>query len=156
MDVCKRMTGLTEEQFNHLFHSLQSVNVHIKNQRTAASALFMYLMKMRTALPYEDIAHAFHVTASTVSNLISKIRQVLQRDLVPHNVNYIRTREDLLEHNTIMSNALLDPEDQKKVMLICDGPYIFIDKSRNYTHQKKTYSGQKKTKFSQSNDGNCL
>lgn len=41
----------------------------------------------------------------------------------------------------------MDPEDEKRVMLVCDGTYIYINKSQNYVHQKKTFSGQKKRNF---------
>lgn len=111
------------------------------------AALYMYLMRMRTGLPYEDIGNVFHVTTTTAQKLIRQIRSVLMKDFVPQNVNYIRTREDLIGHNTVMSNSLFDPENKKKIMLVCDGTYIFIDKSENYIHQKKTFSGQKKRNF---------
>lgn len=135
------------DQFNDLFDSLSSMNLFIKQRRTAASALYMYLMKMRTGLPNEDIAIQFHVSKSTVNRLISQVRVVLKNDLVPQYVNHIRTRQELIEHNTEMSNGLFDADNEGKVMLVCDATYIFIDKSRNYIHQKKTFSGQKKRNF---------
>lgn len=147
MDACKRNTALTVEKFNDLFDSLPSVHLNIQKRRTAVAALYMYLMKMRTGLPTEDIGNQFHVSATSVQRLISKIRTVLKNDLVPQHVNYVRDREELIEHNTPMSNGLLDPENEHKVMLICDGTYIFVDKSRNYIHQKKSFSGQKKRNF---------
>lgn len=104
-------------------------------------------MKMRTGLPNEDLGNLFHVTHSTIARLISKIRAVLKTDLVPHYVNFVRSRDQLIEHNSEMSNYLFDPEKQKKAMLVCDATYIFVNKSRNYVHQKKTFSGQKKRNF---------
>lgn len=147
MILCKRNTGLTVANFNGLFNSLGSIHAFIKNKKTAAAALYMYLMKMRTGIPNGDLGNNFHVTKQTVARLVKQIRPVLKADFASNNVNYIRSREDLLEHNTVMSNGLFDPEKREKVMLICDGTYFFIDKSRNYVHQKKTYSSQKKRNF---------
>lgn len=147
MKVCKRYTGLTLEQFNDLFNSLQCVDSFIRNHRTSTAALYMYLMKMRTGWPNQDIAIQFSVSETTTRRLISQMRSILKQDLVPYYVNYVRSREDLIEHNTEMSDSLFDPENKGVVMLVCDATYIFIDKSRNYIHQKKTFSGQKKRNF---------
>lgn len=125
MEACKRNTGLTVEQFNDLFDSLPGVHLFTQKRRTATAALFMYLMKMRTGLPTEDIGKQFHVTATSVQRLISKIRPVLQNDLVPQYVNYVRSREELIEHNTAMSNGLFDPEDEKKKSCLFVMEHIF-------------------------------
>lgn len=119
MKLCKRNTALTVPQFNELFESLQSVYAYFKKRRTALTGLYMYLMRMRTGWPYEDVANIFDLTTSSAQNLIRQMRSVLTKDFVPLNVNYIRTREDLIEHDTVMSNSLFDPEDEKKVMLAC-------------------------------------
>lgn len=113
----------------------------------AAAALYMYFMKMRTGLPSEDIGNHFNVTSVTVQRLISQIRAVLKRDLVPNYVNYVRTREELIRHNTTMSNGLFAADNEGEVMLVCDGTYIFIDKSRNYVYQKKTYTDHKNRNY---------
>lgn len=75
---------------------------------------------------------------------------------MPHNVNFIRSREELIQHNTVMSDGLMDPENEKKVMLVCDGTYIYIEKSQNYMHQKKNIQWAKKAEFHQSNECYCL
>lgn len=147
MKLCKRNTGLSEAQFIELKHSLLSVHTVIACRKTVATALYMYLMKMRTGFPYEDIGNIFHVTKSTVQRLISKIRPILMKDFVPGQVNHVRSREEMIQHNTGMSNSLMDPGNEKKVMLVCDGTYIYVEKSENYMHQKKTFSGQKKRNF---------
>lgn len=147
MEICKRNTGLEEDKFIDLLNSLSSINAFIKSRETAPVALYMYLMKMHTGFPSEDIGNVFNVTKVTVQRLISQIRSVLKIDFVPHYVNYIRNREDLIQHNTEMSNALFDGNNEQKVMLVADGSYIYVHKSQNYMHQKKTFSGQKKRNF---------
>lgn len=147
MKLCVRNTGLTETQFYDLLDSLQSVYAVIQKRKTCVTALYMYLMKMRTGFPCEDIANIFNVSRTTVQRLISKMRQVLKKDFVPIHVNFVRDRDELLLHNTNMSNCLLDPEKQGKIVLVCDGTYIYVEKSQNYLHQKKTFSGQKMRNF---------
>lgn len=119
MKLCKRNTAITESQFNELFASLRSVHSTIKTRKTASAALYMYLMKMRTGFPFEDIGNIFGVSKSTVQRLTAKMRTVLKNDLVPNYINFVRSRDELIEHNTTMSNALYDPENQRKVMLVC-------------------------------------
>lgn len=145
--MCKRYTGLSEDQFNELLQTLRSVRSVIKNPKSAAVALYMYLMKMRTGFACEDIGNFFHVSKTTVQRLINKIRPILKQDFVPQYMNFVRSREELIQHNTAMSNSLMDPENLQKIMLVCDGTYIYIQKSQNYMHQKKTFSGQKKRNF---------
>lgn len=147
MKLCKRNTGLNEVDFNNLLQSLQSVHSVFINQKKASTALYMYLMKMRTGFPFEDIGNLFHVTKTTAQRLVAKIRPILKSDFVLHHVNFVRSRDELIQHNTTMSNGLMDPENERKVMLVCDGTYIYIEKSQNYVHQKKTFSGQKKRNF---------
>lgn len=143
MESCKRYTALTNEQFNDLYNSLPSIRQSIKSRRTAAAALFVYLMKMRTGFPNKDIAIQFGISETTVQRLIQQVRPILSKDMVPHYVNYVRNRQELIEHNTEMSNRLFDAENEGKVMLVCDATYIFIDKSRNYLHQKKHSVGRR-------------
>lgn len=120
MELCKRNTALTGEEFIQLFESLQSVHSFFNIRRTAIAALYMYLMKMRTRLPAEDIGNLFNVTKTTVGRLISRMRLILKQDFVPQLVNCVRSREELISHKTVMSNTLFDPEGKKIVMLVCD------------------------------------
>lgn len=73
MKLCKRNTGLTEDEFNDLLDSLETIHTVIKKRKIAATALYMYLMKMRTGFPCEDIGNIFHVTKTTVQRLIRQI-----------------------------------------------------------------------------------
>lgn len=154
--MCKRNTGLSEDQFNDLLHSLRSLPTVIKNSKSAAVALYMYLMKMRTGFACEDIGNVFHVSRTTVQRSIDQIRPILKKDFVPHHVNFVRSRDELIQHKNIMSNLLMDSEDLQKNMLVCDGTYIYVKKSQNYMHQKKTFSGQKKTQLHKSYEYCCV
>lgn len=143
----KRNTGLTLDKFNDLLSKLPSLQGSFQNPSHAEVALYMYLMKMRTGQPSEDIGRVFSVTRVTVERQCSKVREAMKTDFVFENVNYVRSRDELLACNTDMGRGIFLPNGENKVILICDGTYIYVDRSSNYEFQKKTYTSQKKRNF---------
>lgn len=107
----------------------------------------MYLMKMRTGLPSADVGNKFKITRTTVDRLINKVRKSMSEDFAYNYVNYIRDRDELIQLNTGMGRGLFCGDNPNRVVIICDGTYIYIHKSRNYEFQKRTYSDQKKRNF---------
>lgn len=107
----------------------------------------MYLMKMRTGNANEDIGRLFHVTRVTVERQLPKVRSAMMKDFAPEYVNYIRNREELIQMNTKMGQYLLCGDNPNRAIIVCDGTYVYIDKSRNYEFQKKSYNDQKKRNF---------
>lgn len=103
-------------------------------------------MKVRTALPDEDIGRAFGIKKSTVGRRISKARKALETDFMPDHINYVPDREELLTKSTVMCDGLFNPNGNK-VVLVCDGTYIYINKSSNYKVQRQSYTDQKKRNF---------
>lgn len=101
---------------------------------------------MRTGWSDEDIANSMNTSGATVGRKIIKVRSSLEKDFVPHHINRVQTREELIEQSTDMCQSLFSDESAK-VILILDGTYIFINKSRNYAFQKQTYTDQKKRNF---------
>lgn len=78
----QRNTGLTLAQFNDLIQKLPTLFTLFSNRTHASSALYMYLMKMRTGQANVDIANKFHVTRSTVDRQLVKVRQSMKKDFV--------------------------------------------------------------------------
>lgn len=107
----------------------------------------MYLMKMRTGQPSEDIGRKFRLTRTTIDRQIARVREAMKKDFVYNHINYIRSREDLIQASTIMSRGLFCCDGIPRVMINCDATYIYVHKSRNYQFQKKTYNDQKKRNF---------
>lgn len=101
-------------------------------------------MKLRTGSPNEDIGIGFDLNKMTIGRRIDAARNALEKDFMPKYVNYIPTRGHLLNESTTMCQTLFS---QEKVVLICDGTYIYVNKSRNYQFQKVTYTDQKKRNF---------
>lgn len=146
-DGIHRNTGLSLEQFNDLFQKIPTLGTLISTRFHAPSALYMYLMKMRTGLPSADIGKLFGVTRTTVDKQLQKVRTAMKQDFVFEHVNYIRGREELLQSNTEMGRRLFCRDKPDTIVLICDGTYIYVNKSRNYDFQKRTYNDQKKRNF---------
>lgn len=61
-----RDIGLSIEQFTDLFNRLPTLRISFRDPDLAKDALYMYLMKVRTSLPNEDIGTAFEISKSTV------------------------------------------------------------------------------------------
>lgn len=137
----KRNTSLTYEDFCGVLDELVSLKARDQKPHIA---LYMYLMKMRTGWPDEDIKNIFHVSLATVNRKLRKVREAMREDFVGRHVNYQRTRDELITHNTQMSNIIFG---EGRVMLICDGTYIYVNKSRNFQFQKQSYNGHKKRNF---------
>lgn len=104
-------------------------------------------MKLRTGRPDEDIGNMFNISARTVARRIKTVRSSMEKDLLPIQLDRVKTREELIEQSTDLCQALFSTDDSPKAVLICDGTYIFVNKSQNYDFQKKTYTSQKKTNF---------
>lgn len=67
-------------------------------------------------------------------------------DPVPHRIFLCITVPELQKFapTARFARPLLVPEP---TLLVCDGTYIFVEKSQNYVHQKKTYNAMKKRNF---------
>ncbi|XP_050684124.1 uncharacterized protein LOC126979020 [Leptidea sinapis] len=71
--------------------------------------------------------------------MMDKVREILCQDFVTRHlgINHI-THEELLEHNLTIPNRLFGGENI--AIVICDGTYIYFNKSSNYMFQKDSYS----------------
>lgn len=146
-DAVKRNTGLTLDQFEDLIQKLTTLHNTFKIKARAPTALYMYLMKMRTNLPSEDIGRMFQVSRTTADRLITKARNAMKSDFATQYVNYQRSRDEIIQLNTEMGRGLFCDGLPHRAVIVCDGTYIFIEKSRNYAFQKSTYNDQKKSNF---------
>lgn len=140
-------TGLTLMNFQVLLDSLPALKNKLKSNQSASDALFMYLMKLRTALSDEAIGEYFGVSNVTVRSRLKLVRSVLLSDFVPLNVNHTRTRAELISHTSKISQCLLSPENENAVIHIWDGTYIYVEKSHQHEFQKKSYCSHKKRNY---------
>lgn len=138
-----RDTGLSPDQFMDLLRSLPTLNASCPDEVRASNYLYMYLMKVRSGLPNEAIGSTFEISRTTVRRSIVVARDALAKDFMPIHINVVRSRDYLVQKSSAMCNGIFN-RDGEKVVLICDGTYIFINKSRNYKMQRETYTDQKK------------
>lgn len=141
---CQQLTGLTKCQFNSLKKKLKTLKNSIA--RDKSQALATYLFWLKTGLPYRTIAALFSLdNFQTVGEYCEQARNSLVKDFVPHNLgpNHI-TRKEWIKHNTKIATELLGIKPNE-FAIISDGTYLYCQKSRDNTFQKKTWSVQKKS-----------
>lgn len=78
----------------------------IEQTELANDALFMYLMKLRTAHTCKEIASLFEVSDMTVRRRIDIVRRAMKSVIIPKYVNYERTREELVAKKSQISHLL--------------------------------------------------
>lgn len=69
------------------------------------------------------------------------VRECLSNDYVVLHlgVDHI-TRNDILQRNLTIPRALFGNDENSKAIIICDGTYIYINKSSNFLFQRLSYS----------------
>ncbi|KAJ8720700.1 hypothetical protein PYW08_006165 [Mythimna loreyi] len=75
-------------------------------------------------------------------------RIALMQDFVPLHLGFDHlSREDVARRNLTVPDNLFgnpdSPPNERKAITICDGTYIYIQKSSNYFFQRKSYSNHK-------------
>lgn len=98
------------------------------------------LIKMQTGDSDERLSQLLQVPRHTLERLMNNVRELLEQDFIPRNlgINHISC-EQLLQQNLMTLNAIYNYNNQN-VILICDGTYVYTNKSSNYMFQKDTYS----------------
>ena len=77
----------------------------------------------------------------SVTRLLQAAREALLRAFVPSylGISHI-SREQLINRNLTIPEGLFGNREERVPIVICDGTYIYLQKSSNYLFQKKTYS----------------
>lgn len=143
-------TGLNEEQFEIVFSIIKASLVQKFKHKVAVAntSLYMYLMRLRKGLTFENIGNHFGLSRVTVSKSIDVVRKVLVSDFVPLHLGFQNlTRDHLIDNTTQAARILYTDGDSDKLITVWDATYIFCEKSGNYDFQKSTYNSQKKRNF---------
>lgn len=134
----KKWCGLNFEQILELHSTLSPSNIK-------QLGLISYLIKLKLACPNYVLGNIFGVTRQGIERCMKIARKAIMQYFVPLNLGFTRlNRESLLTHTTEMARALYSPDKDNAAVMIWDSTYIFIQKSRNFQFQRKTYSVQKK------------
>ncbi|RVE41315.1 hypothetical protein evm_014038 [Chilo suppressalis] len=128
--------GLNKSNFIDLIRELPRI-LEIKRGILGAAAL---LIKMRTGDSDERLATLLDIPRSSLERLMGKVREIFLQDFVPRNLglNHL-TREQSIEHNLTVPNGIYN-QNNCHAIVMCDGTYIYINKSSNYMFQKDSYS----------------
>ncbi|CAG2188196.1 unnamed protein product [Mytilus edulis] len=137
---CKNLTGLSHQQFEDIcLHVL----LHIKSTptRTPKTSVGLFLIKMKCALSNKLMSTLFKVSISSIRRAINTVRQALMRSFVPLYLGFESiTREQIIkDHTRPLAKTLLDADDDNMI-LVLDGTYIYIQKSNNFSFQRKSFS----------------
>ncbi|CAH2105465.1 unnamed protein product [Euphydryas editha] len=128
--------GRTKESFNLLLDEVPQ----IRNLHRGSLGLLVFLLKLRTGDSDERIAMLVNVPRRTLEVLMDKVREILFQDFVPNNlgINHMSRDELINNHTLLIPNGLYG--NGTNTIVICDGTYIYVNKSSNYSFQKQTYS----------------
>lgn len=104
-------------------------------------------MKIRSGVSDTSLGCKFSVSRWTIIRRLRLGRGLLINDFAGTNVNVVRGRNDLISHSTVLSRHLFSPNNANTVVQIWDATYIYVEKSQNHYHQKRTYNSYKKRNF---------
>lgn len=132
-------TGRTRDEFERIFSESPSLVNSCRNSRTALGIL---LSKLRTGESNARLSTFFGMSRQNLERLMKIARECLDSEFVPRHIGFDQiTREQIIEKNLEVPTALF--ANSGEAILICDGTYMFTQKSSNFSFQKETYSLQK-------------
>lgn len=131
-------TGRNCEQFDSILQQTPSLSERCKEPRTA---LGIYLTKLRTGDSDERLATLFNMSRRKLERLLTIVRECLINEYVILHLGVDHmNRNDVLEKNLTIPRGLFGNEENNKAIVICDGTYIYINKSSNFLFQRLSYS----------------
>lgn len=132
--------GVSRDQFNTILEQTPSLS-----ESNAKTKLAIYLMKLRTGDSNERLATLFNISRRTLERHLKTARDAISLDFKPRHLGLDHlNRRMVADRNLIVPNALFgNPEsspEERKAVTIMDGTYIYIQKSSNFSFQRRTYS----------------
>lgn len=131
-------------ELSNLLTSLKS-----SPSRNVIQALVIFLMKLRLGISNKMISSILQLDREQqVSDYCKQIIRSFEKYILPlhFGINSVSRQQLIQNHTNNISKALFNTTDDQ-LLIICDGTYIFHEKSRNNEYQRKSYSGQKKIAF---------
>ena len=138
-----RLTGIDKQQFMLMHSSMTSVrSTHVGGSRTALALL---LVKLRTGLSLLILSILFGIKKQSSSKVIHAARSALMTDFVPKYLGFGHiTRKDITEsHTSTFAKVLFGGDKEDTAVYVADGTCIYIEKSSNYSFQRRTFSVHK-------------
>ncbi|CAF2146091.1 unnamed protein product [Rotaria magnacalcarata] len=131
-----------------LSKSFSSSAISPSCNRSIRTAVGIYLCKLRLGISNRLLACMFQIAdKQTMSRIINSARQAIVKSFLPDNLGFGHvTREDVIgRHTTAIARELMfGGGSTDTAIIIIDGTYLYIQKSRNNEFQRKTFNLYKK------------
>ena len=99
------------------------------------------MVKLRTGDSNERLATLFNMSRRKLERHLAVARECLTNEYVTLHLGLDHIdRENILARNLMIPKNLYGNAENSKLILICDGTYIYINKSSNFLFQRLTYS----------------
>ncbi|XP_062581928.1 uncharacterized protein LOC134243712 [Saccostrea cucullata] len=135
-----RLTGLNRASFLDLLSHIDG-RINRTPVRSQKNSLGIFLMKMRSGLSNDVLSSIFNISKASIRRAISAVRSVLMESFVPQNIGFCHvSRQEVINQHTRPLAESLFGGTGNQALLVIDGTYIFIQKSMNFTFQRKSYS----------------
>lgn len=140
--LCHYWLGMDADSFHQLLLYVPQLSQVVP---CASTALSIILVKLRTGDSNERLSSLFNLSRRTLERYMSHARNCLTETFVPLYLGLGHMSiQDVAARNKIIPEGLFgNPEmsaNNKPAITICDGTYIYVQSSSNYSYQKKTYS----------------
>ena len=136
----QNLTGWDSDSINAMLEDISHDLSGPNKKLSPKTALIMFWMKLKTNVSWAHLSSLFGISKSSVSRIYHLVLESLHSKLVPKGLGTSHiSREDAMTHNTIFTSTFFTSN-----VIIMDGTYIYINKSRHHQFQKDSYSGQKK------------
>lgn len=132
------LIGFTHLQFETILNETPSLSDQCQKPKTA---LGVYLLKLRSGEPNVRIASQIGVSRKTIGVLLKMARNCLMQDFVVRHLGFNHiSRDQIIAHSLAVPSSIYSNPTNPVAIVLCDGSYIYIQKSKNFLFQKKTYS----------------
>jgi len=143
-EAYEKLLGVSVCNFLEL-HDYVCLKMRNTRRRSTHNALAIFLMKLRLNLSHHFLAVLFgnRLNKQRISDVIASVREVLVEKFCPRYIGFqCMTRDEYIcNHHTAISEQLL--QSKGKAIFVIDGTYLYIQKSKNYMLQRRTYSMHK-------------
>ncbi|XP_051159163.1 uncharacterized protein LOC127280299 [Leptopilina boulardi] len=138
-----RLTGFNKNQFDQVVDFVQDSIRHTVN-RSSRKCVALCLMKLRTGLSHSILSTLFAMDKRNIGRSITTARNALSKCFVRRflGIEHISRDEVINKHTTKIAKTLFT-NNEDEAILVADGTYVYIQKSSNYSFQRKTFSVHK-------------
>lgn len=140
---CRNITGISREDFLNLFTHI-SDKIKGTPSRSPKTSLGLFLLKLKSGMSNKLLSTIFRISRSSIRRALATVRQALMRSFVPLYLGLESvTREEIIKsHTRALAKTLFDV-GENELILVLDGTYIYIQKSQNFTFQRRSFSFHK-------------